>query len=257
VKLAVSAVLPENDERFRLLVESVTDYGIFILNVDGRVETWNPGAERMLGYRAHQILGEHFSRFYTPEDIAEKKPRHHLQRTRINERMKDQGWWVRKDGSHFWASVAITPMHNKRGKLLGFAYVLRDLTLRKLTEDKPPTSEKQLRLLVERLREYSGNVRVSSKLTKDIREQTRIRKIEAAKVKAEKANKAKDDFLAVLSHELRTPLTPALAAASYLADHVSNMPSDFREEVATIRRNIQLEARLIDDLLDFTRIIQG
>lgn len=257
VKLLVRAVLPETDERFRLLVESVTDYGIFILDVNGRVESWNPGAERMIGYSAHEILGQHFSRFYTPEDVAGKKPRYHLQRARIKERMKDQGWWVRKDGAPFWASVAITGMHNKRGKLLGFAYVLRDLTLRKLTEEKLRISEKQLRLLIQRVGEYSGNVRVSSKLTRDIREQTRVRKIEAAKVEAEKANQAKDDFLAVLSHELRTPLTPALAAASYLADHVSNMPSDFREEVATIRRNIQLEARLIDDLLDVTRIIRG
>ena len=85
----------------------------------------------------------------------------------------------------------------------------------------------------------------------------RIRRIEKAKIAAEKANKAKDDFLAVLSHELRTPLTPALLAASYLADHAANLPQDLREEVDIIRRNIELEARLIDDLLDFTRLIRG
>jgi CheY-like chemotaxis protein/nitrogen-specific signal transduction histidine kinase len=99
-------------------------------------------------------------------------------------------------------------------------------------------------------------VRLSSKATRDISQQKRIRRIQAAKIAAEKENKAKDDFLAALSHELRTPLTPALAAASYLADHAANLPQDF-QEVAMIRRNIQLEARLIDDLLDFTRIMRG
>jgi CheY-like chemotaxis protein len=85
----------------------------------------------------------------------------------------------------------------------------------------------------------------------------RIRRIKAAQVAAEAANRAKDDFLAVLSHELRTPLTPALAAATYLTDHATNLPQDVREELSTIRRNVELEARLIDDLLDFTRIAQG
>jgi PAS domain S-box-containing protein len=251
----VSAKLRQTDQRFRLLVESVTDYGIFILDLGGHVESWNQGAERILGYSAPEILGKHFSCFYTPEANAHKKPADDLQRARIDEQVREQGWWVRKDGSLFWASVAITGMHNTRGKLLGFAYVLRDVHLRKSTEAKLRTVRKQLRLLKERVRENSGNVHFSSKILRE--EQTHIRKIEAAKTKAEKVSKAKDDFLAVLSHELRTPLTPALAAAGYLADHVSNLPADLREEIATIRRNIQLEARLIDDLLDFTRIIRG
>jgi PAS domain S-box-containing protein len=249
--------LPQTDERFRLLVDSVTDYAIVILDVGGRVATWNPGAERLIGYNPDEILSQHFSCLYSPEDIAAKKPRHHLQRARIEKRVRDQGWWMRKDGSRFWASVTITGMHNKRGKLVGFGCVLRDFQLGKTTEDRLRTSDAQLRLLAKRLEECSGGVRLSSKVTRDIRGQTQFRKIEAAKVEAERANKAKDDFLAVLSHELRTPLTPALAAASYLADHVSNLPTDLREEIATIRRNIQLEARLIDDLLDFTRIIRG
>ena len=253
----MKATLPETDERFRLLVDSISDCGIFMLDVDGHVASWNPGAQRVIGYSESEILGQHFSRLYIPEDIARKEPNHHLQRAQIDECRKDQGWRVRKDGSRFWATVAITGMYNCAGKLVGFAYVVRELPLRKLAEGKLRAGDEQLRLLAAKVGEFSGNVRLSSQVTKGIREQSRIRKIEAEKDAAERANKAKDDFLAMLSHELRTPLTPALAAASYLADYAGKLPADFREELATIRRNVQLEARLIDDLLDFTRIIRG
>ena len=248
---------PETGGRFRLLVESVLDYGIFILDPDGRVASWNPGAQRTLGYHTDEIVGRHFSRFYTPEDIAAKRPLHHLQRAQVEEQLKDRGWRVRKDGSHLWTNVAITCIRSRRGKLVGFAHVVRDLALGKLAEEKLRTAREQIRMLEDKVNECRGTVRLSSKVTRDIREQTRIRRIEAAKVAAEKENKAKDDFLAVLSHELRTPLTPALAAASYLADHAANLPQDFQQDMAMIRRNIQLEARLIDDLLDFTRIRRG
>ena len=107
------------------------------------------------------------------------------------------------------------------------------------------------------VRDGAGNVRGFSKVTRDLTEQIRARSAEAARTAAEKANKAKDEFLAALSHELRTPLTPALAAASYLADHSDKLPVEFGEDLDTIRRNIQLEARLIDDLLDLTRISRG
>src|SRR5205823_15036531 len=103
----------------------------------------------------------------------------------------------------------------------------------------------------------SGQIRGFSKVTRDISDVIRARRAEAARAAAEKANKAKDDFLATLSHELRTPLTPALAAASYLADNVEKLPAIFSEEVHTIRRNVQLQARLIDDLLDLTRVTRG
>lgn len=254
----MKAKLPSaTGEHFQLLVESVLDYGIFILDPDGRVASWNPGAQRALGYRAHEIVGRHFSRFYPPEDIAAKRPLHHLQRAHVEEQLRDRGWRIRKDGSRLWANVAITCIRSKRGKLVGFAHVVRDLAPAKLAEEKLHTAREQIRMLEDKVRECQGTVRLASKVTKDIRAETRIRRIEAAKVAAEKENKAKDNFLAVLSHELRTPLTPALAAASYLADHAANLPQDFQEDMAMIRRNIQLEARLIDDLLDFTRVMRG
>ena len=107
------------------------------------------------------------------------------------------------------------------------------------------------------LRDGSGQLLGFSKVTRDITDQLLNRETEAAKLAAEKANQAKDDFLAALSHELRTPLTPALAAAGFLAHNASRIPAEFKDEVAIIRRNVQLEARLIDDLLDLTRIIRG
>jgi CheY-like chemotaxis protein/nitrogen-specific signal transduction histidine kinase len=107
------------------------------------------------------------------------------------------------------------------------------------------------------LRDSSGKVRGFSKVTRDITDQIRNREMEAAKIVAEKANKSKDDFLAALSHELRTPLTPALAAADFLADNAEQFPSEFSEELDTIRRNVKLQARLIDDLLDLTRVTRG
>ncbi|PYK49307.1 MAG: hybrid sensor histidine kinase/response regulator, partial [Verrucomicrobia bacterium] len=107
------------------------------------------------------------------------------------------------------------------------------------------------------LRDTSGNIRGYSKVTRDITNQIRSREFEAEKIAAEKAGKAKDDFLAALSHELRTPLTPALAAATYLEDNAAKLPSEFVEDVQIIRRNVQLQARLIDDLLDLTRVTRG
>src|SRR5207249_8782982 len=107
------------------------------------------------------------------------------------------------------------------------------------------------------LRDAKGNIRGYSKVTRDITDQIRSRESEAEKIAAERASKAKDDFLAALSHELRTPLTPALAAATYLEDNAEKIPQEFVEDVQLIKRNVKLEARLIDDLLDLTRITRG
>jgi signal transduction histidine kinase len=115
----------------------------------------------------------------------------------------------------------------------------------------------QAEVIITALRDSSGNLRGYSKVTRDITDQIRTREFEAEKIAAEKASKAKDDFLAALSHELRTPLTPALAAASYLADNTGKLPAEFAEDVKIIKRNVQLQARLIDDLLDLTRVTRG
>ena len=123
-------------ERFRALVASVKDYAIFMLDPQGRVATWNPGAERIKGYRAEEIIGRHFSRFYTPEDLEIGKPDHELKEAATEGQSEDEGWRVRKDGSRFWANVVITAVHGKDNELLGFSKISRDFTGRKRSEEK-------------------------------------------------------------------------------------------------------------------------
>jgi PAS domain S-box-containing protein len=123
------------DRRFRLFVESVRDYAIFMLDPAGRVATWNAGAERIKGYRAAEIIGQHMSRFYPPEDVALGLPARLLKRVQAEGRVETEGWRVRADGSRFWANVVITAVRDEHGSLQGFGKVTRDLTERKQAEE--------------------------------------------------------------------------------------------------------------------------
>ncbi len=127
--------LRESEERFRLLVEGVRDYAIFMLDPEGRVTTWNLGAERIKGYRAHEIIGRHFSVFYPEEDVARGKPARELQIAEAEGTYEEEGLRVRKDGSNFWASILITALRDEEGNLRGFAKVTRDITERKRAEE--------------------------------------------------------------------------------------------------------------------------
>ncbi len=126
-------VVPSS-ERFKLLVECVKDYAILILDENGHVSSWNPGAERLNGYSEQEIVGQHFSRFYTPEDIAAGKPEYELETATAFGRVEDEGWRLRKDGSRFWANVVITALRDHTGRLCGFGKVVRDMTERKQAE---------------------------------------------------------------------------------------------------------------------------
>src|SRR5690348_9479530 len=116
------------DAQFRLLVETVSDYAIFLLDPQGRIVSWNAGAERIKGYTAADILGRHFSTFYTPEDRAAGKPRRLLDHAAREGRIHDEGWRLRRDGSRFWADVVITALRDRDGRISGFAKVTRDMT---------------------------------------------------------------------------------------------------------------------------------
>jgi PAS domain S-box-containing protein len=120
----------DSGDAFRLLVEAVQDYAIFLLDPQGRVSTWNMGARRIKGYEASEIIGSHFSRFYPPEDVASGKPLHELEIAVKEGRVEDEGWRLRKDGSRFWANVTITALRDGQGRLVGFAKVTRDATER-------------------------------------------------------------------------------------------------------------------------------
>ena len=129
--LAGGQSLAQSERQFRLLVQNVTDYAIFMLDPSGRIATWNPGGERIKGYTRDEIVGQHFSRFYTEEDRATGEPARALETARDQGRFEKEGWRVRKDGTRFWASVVIDPVRDEAGRLIGFAKITRDVTERR------------------------------------------------------------------------------------------------------------------------------
>jgi PAS domain S-box-containing protein len=147
--------LEHREERFRLLVSSIRDYAIFMLDEQGRVQTWNVGAERLKGYEAAEIIGQSYSRFYSPEDLANGRPAKLLRAAVQDGRVEDEGWRIRKDGSRFWADVVITALRDDAGRLKGFAKVTRDLSDRRAAEQTLRQSEQRFRLLVDSVKDYS------------------------------------------------------------------------------------------------------
>lgn len=204
----------------RLLVESVRDYAIFVLDTTGHILTWNPGAERLKGYTAEEIIGQHFSRFYPPEQVERGHPQYELEVAAAEGRYEEEGWRLRKDGTPFWASVTITALRTD-GNLVGFAKVTRDLTDRRAAE---------------------------------------LRAIEDARrvAEAEAANRAKGQFLAAMSHELRTPLNAIGGYVDLLVYGVHGPLNDAQlEALGRVRASQQHLLVLINDLLNFSRIDAG
>ncbi|WP_447764595.1 PAS domain S-box protein [Pseudomonas reinekei] len=143
------------DKRFRLLIDAVIDYAIYMIDPDGVIISWNAGARRFKGYEEAEILGQHFSRFYTDEDRRIGKPQMALDTAIREGRFEGEGWRVRKDGTHFWSHVVIDPIYDPSGTLLGFAKITRDLTDRKMAEEVLKQSEQQFRLLVQSVTDYA------------------------------------------------------------------------------------------------------
>ena len=162
--------LKESDDRFRVLVESIRDYAVFMLDRDGRVATWNTGAALIKGYQREEIVGKPIELFYTREDRESGRPARLLAQAANEGRIEDEGWRVRKDGTRFWADVVITALRDETGALIGFAKVTRDLTQRQHAEEER-------------------------------------RRLDADRIRAEEALRIRDEFLSIASHELKTPLT--------------------------------------------------
>jgi PAS domain S-box-containing protein len=147
--------LIESEQRFRMLVEGVIDYAIYMLDVNGVITNWNRGAERIKGYSASDIIGRHFSIFYTPEDRAAGQPGRTLETARREGRFEAEGWRLRKDGSRFWASVVVDRIQDDNGRLIGFAKITRDVSQKRAAEEALAESERQFRLLVSSVVDYA------------------------------------------------------------------------------------------------------
>jgi len=210
--------LRESEERFRLLVSGVKDYAIFMLDTEGLVVSWNEGAESIKGYRTEEIIGQHISHFYPPEDVERGKPAFELEEATKNGRFEDEGWRVRKDGSRFLAHVVITPLRNETGRLRGFGKVTRDITERKRFEQA--LEERNLELCT--------------------------------------ANETKDRFLATVSHELRTPLNAIIGFTGTLLMKLPGpLTNDQDKQLKTIQTNARHILSLVNDLLDLAKIESG
>jgi PAS domain S-box-containing protein len=218
---------PPDYDAYRLLVQEVKEYAIFMLDTAGRIMSWNAGAQRLKGYTADEIIGKHFSIFYGKEDIANKKPQRELEKATTEGRVEDEGWRMRKDGTRFWGNVVITALHDEKGNLRGFSKITRDMTEYRKAEE---ALREQAALLEQRVAERTAEL--------------------------EKANRAKDEFITTLSHELRTPLTSITGWVQMLeAGELTQAQQHKAFEV--IDRNLIAQAQLIDDLLNVSRIVTG
>ena len=222
--------LRQSEERFRLMVEGVSEYAIFMLDVNGHVASWNVGAQRIKGYSADEIVGQHFSIFYPPDVKDSGWPEHELREAADKGHFVDTGWRVRKDGTTFWANVTITAMRDESGRLLGYAKLTRDMTESRRVEA----------------------IEIASQQREEILDAERN-----ARIEAQKATRIKDEFLATLSHELRTPLSSILGWTQILLKGVTTSPADERRAIEVIDRNARAQVQLIDDLLDLSRIMTG
>ncbi len=253
---AANVAFRQSEERFRLLVQSVQDYGIFMLAPSGRVMSWNEGAQRINGYKAEEIIGRHFSAFYPAEDKAANKPGWELEIAAREGRFEDEGWRVRKDGSRFWANVVITALRSSEGMLLGFAKVTRDLTERNAAQER--SIENARRLAVEETARRMAEERAEalSGLLEQVRSQAV--ELERRRQEADAANRIKGDFLAAMSHELRTPLNAIDGYAELLELGIHGpITGSQREALERIRRSQRHLLGIINDLLTFSRAEAG
>ena len=212
----------QSEQRYRLLVEGVMDYAIFSMDSSGHITSWNTGAERIKGYTADQIIGQHFSAFYTPEDRAVNLPGHVLETARTQGHFEGEGWRVRKDGTRFWASVVVTALRDEAGNLYGFSKVTRDMTDRKRLLDELQRHAEELELRIQ---------------------------------EREETNAELEAFAYSVSHDLRAPLRAITgfteALAEDYADRFNERGREYLNDIISAAGRMSL---LVQDLLEYGRV---
>ena len=219
-----------SEERLRLIVENAREYAIFSMDPDRTVTTWNSGAEAILGFSEHEMIGRSGDIIFVPEDRAKHAPEREAATALKDGRAENERWHLRNDGTRFWGSGMMMAMCDDQGDVIGLLKILRDQTAELRAKEELEASHKAL--------------------------QASLQDAERARAEAEAAGKAKDRFLAVLSHELRTPLAPLLIAIRSLL-RLRDLPSAAVETLEMIERNVKLETALVNELLDVTSITHG
>jgi PAS domain S-box-containing protein len=219
-----AGALQRSEERFRLLVDSVLDYAIYMLDTTGHIQSWNAGAERLKGYTAAEILGQHYSRFYPDEARAADLPGKLLEQARLEGRVEHAGWRVRKDGTRFWANVTLTALRDERGELTGFAKVTRDMTATHLAEEDREQALAERQVAVQRLEEL---------------------------------DRWRREFLASVVHDLQNPVIAILGFANLLREgrEVPGLSdADLAERVVANARAMQ---ELLENLRAYGQLSEG
>lgn len=240
-KRIVEEKLRDSEERFRLMVDGVRDYAIFLIDPNGVISTWNEGAERLKGYSSKQAIGQHFSLFYPEEDRETDKARYELDEAMLTGRYEEEAWRIRRDGTRFWANIVITALRDKTGEIIGFSNVTRDLTERRRSDERLRRANEELERRVER----------------------RTVELSQAKSELEAALQARDEFLSIASHELQTPLTSLKLRVQMLGSKLDleqgkyPSPKELSKSIETIVRQSDRLSALIEYLLDISRVQLG
>lgn len=258
-----------SDESFRLLVQSVKDYAILMLDPSGRVTSWNEGAQRIKGYTAEEIVGRSFTTFYDEDAVASGFPQYELDTAAATGRFEDESWRVRKDGSRFWANVVITALRDEQGELVGFAKVTRDLTERR-------AAEQQARLLAAETAAHAEAARRSEELARAnhlleeqaVELETQAEELVAqreallaanarlgeALSSAEAAYRDLDQFAYVASHDLKAPLRGIANLAQWIQDDAGDQISgESTEHMRLLQGRVQRMEALIEGMLAYSR----
>ena len=212
-------------ERYKILVENVQDYAIFFMDPGGYIQTWNKGAEKNKGYTHKDIIGKHFSIFYSDQDNADKKPERELEIAKKVGRVEDEDWRYRKDGSKFWANVVITALYDEQNNLQGFAKVTRNLTERKVNEDSLRSANS---LLQEQQKEL------------------------------QRLNESKDEFISLASHQLRTPATAIKQLLGLMLEGFEGeLPQNIRSLLEKTYESNERQISIVNSLLKVAQVDSG